>query len=181
MPNNTDDIFDSKTSAIRALIDLFINKEESARLEEARTDEILDGKPPTGNSDASTSQSTSTGTLIPFPWSLYQPTKLIFVRFLVAIKDLVKPQMPMLGRIRKMPWKRLLRNVSRERKHVSCRLDVTYSFLVCSIAQSWSSHGRQHGCCIHFPTSRLYRDEECGKSTCCRLMFPWLHWHIDDF
>nr|CAG4646816.1 EOG090X017M [Megafenestra aurita] len=45
VPPGADDIFDAKPLAIKALIDLFVNKEESARLEEARTDEILDGKP----------------------------------------------------------------------------------------------------------------------------------------
>lgn len=59
VPPGTEEIFDTKPLAIRALIDLFIRKEESARLEEARTDEILDGKP--GQSDAGASQSTSTG------------------------------------------------------------------------------------------------------------------------
>lgn len=35
----------SSCYAIETLIDIFIEKEESARLEEARTDAILDGKP----------------------------------------------------------------------------------------------------------------------------------------
>lgn len=59
VPSCSDNIFDSKTLAITALIDLFIKKEESARLEEARTDEILDGKP--DQSDPGSSQSTSIG------------------------------------------------------------------------------------------------------------------------
>jgi hypothetical protein len=59
VPANDEDIFDAKTLAIRALIDLFIRKEDSARLEEARTDAILDGKP--GQSDSGTTQSTSSG------------------------------------------------------------------------------------------------------------------------
>lgn len=58
-PSSADDIFDSKPLAIKALIDLFVNKEESARLEEARTDEILDGK--AGQSDNGSSQTSSTG------------------------------------------------------------------------------------------------------------------------
>lgn len=56
IPANSDDIFDSKSSAIQALIDVFIDKEASARLEEARTDEILDGKPSTGKADMGASQ-----------------------------------------------------------------------------------------------------------------------------
>ena len=59
-PSGDEDIFDSKPLAIKALIDLFINKEESARLEEARTDEILDGKPG-GQSDNGSTQSSSAG------------------------------------------------------------------------------------------------------------------------
>lgn len=59
VPPGAEDIFDAKPLAIRALIDLFVSKEESARLEEARTDEILDGKP--GQSDAGSAQSSSTG------------------------------------------------------------------------------------------------------------------------
>jgi hypothetical protein len=59
VPASDEDIFDNKTLAIRALIDLFIKKEDSARLEEARTDAILDGKP--GQSDSATTQSTSSG------------------------------------------------------------------------------------------------------------------------
>lgn len=56
VPGRTEDVFDSKPSAIVALINLFVSKEESARLEEARTDEILDGKPP-GQSDVPPSSS----------------------------------------------------------------------------------------------------------------------------
>ncbi len=59
IPTNSEDIFEAKSSAVRSLIDLFAKKEESARLEEARTDAILDGKP--GQADAGTSQSTATG------------------------------------------------------------------------------------------------------------------------
>jgi hypothetical protein len=59
VPSNREDIFDAKPLAIRALIDLFVRKEDSARLEEARTDEILDGKP--GQSEPGTTQSTSFG------------------------------------------------------------------------------------------------------------------------
>nr|CAG4640633.1 EOG090X017M [Eulimnadia texana] len=47
VPSRGDEIFDGgESSAIKALIDLFTAKEESARLEEARTDAILDGKAP---------------------------------------------------------------------------------------------------------------------------------------
>lgn len=59
VPVNDEDARGSKTLAISALIDLFIRKEDSARLEEARTDEILDGKP--DQNDAGTTKSTSTG------------------------------------------------------------------------------------------------------------------------
>ena len=59
VPTNADDMFESKSSAVGALIDLFTRKEESARLEEARTDAILDGKP--GQAEGGTSQATATG------------------------------------------------------------------------------------------------------------------------
>jgi len=47
VPISSDDMFSKAQTTLGALIDLFTSKEESARLEEARTDEILDGKPPT--------------------------------------------------------------------------------------------------------------------------------------
>lgn len=59
VPVNGEDEIGNKTIAIRALIDLFIRKEDSARLEEARTDEILDGKP--DQTDAGTAKPTPTG------------------------------------------------------------------------------------------------------------------------
>nr|CAG4638252.1 EOG090X017M [Cyclestheria hislopi] len=71
VPSDADDIFgSSSSSALRALIDLFISKEESARQEEARTDAILDGKTNDvsslspemssfGNVDSSTSSNTA--------------------------------------------------------------------------------------------------------------------------
>lgn len=59
VPPGADDIFDAKPLAIKALIDLFVNKEESARLEEARTDEILDGKP--DQNDRGSGQSSAIG------------------------------------------------------------------------------------------------------------------------
>lgn len=63
VPTNNDDIFDdSKATAIGALIDLFNSKEESARLEEARTDEILDGKAPSAQTEGSCTQAPVTGT-----------------------------------------------------------------------------------------------------------------------
>ena len=56
-----DDIFTEQQTTLKALIGLFINKEESARLEEARTDAILDGKPPGHQPESGSSQPNSSG------------------------------------------------------------------------------------------------------------------------
>lgn len=61
VPVNGEDEMGNKTIAIRALIDLFIRKEDSARLEEARTDEILDGKPDQTDAGSSEPPSNNTG------------------------------------------------------------------------------------------------------------------------
>nr|CAG4648495.1 EOG090X017M [Polyphemus pediculus] len=61
VPYGSDEVFGQKVTSLSALINLFIAKEESARLEEARTDEILDGKPPTGANGGNSSQSLNSG------------------------------------------------------------------------------------------------------------------------
>ncbi|XP_059351201.1 protein wings apart-like isoform X2 [Daphnia carinata] len=61
VPANSEDEVGNKNVAIRALIDLFVRKEDSARLEEARTDEILDGKPDQTDAGASEPASNNTG------------------------------------------------------------------------------------------------------------------------
>ena len=77
VPGRTEDVFDSKPSAIVALINLFVSKEESARLEEARTDEILDGKPP-GQSDVPPA---STGNNISSLRDLKKPSNFCLLSF----------------------------------------------------------------------------------------------------
>ena len=64
VPSNPEDIFDGPQTAVGALIHLFITKEESARLEEARTDEILDGKAQSGPNDGGPSHASNAGTLL---------------------------------------------------------------------------------------------------------------------
>jgi len=61
VPSTGEDIFTQQQTTLGALIDLFISKEESARMEEARTDEILDGKPPGHQQESRSSQSNASG------------------------------------------------------------------------------------------------------------------------
>jgi hypothetical protein len=64
LPSNPEDIFDGPQTAVGALFHLFITKEESARLEEARADEILDGKAQSGPIDGGPSHASNADTLL---------------------------------------------------------------------------------------------------------------------